>query len=219
MAQKDEEYHLKILEASCCISRSDPFGPKQREAWRDEYVARMRSHSVLGQLEVKDDGEISWSSSGIFRLLPVMPAALAEAQEHKYIEIRMGSWTVSLQEFVRAIDGTWELQQNWDVHKAFVMRPGSSRELRCKDWFDGAAGFTDFVAAMYKFVEPPQPKGRKVKQEGDESFSLKRKRTFREYVKADAVAIVSPDAKKKEEVTETLEPLQAPRSGPKRLAR
>eukprot|EP00971_Amphidinium_carterae_P175234 3473792-Amphidinium_carterae.2 len=220
MQHKDEEYHIKLLEAGCCINRSDPFGPKNRESWRNEYVERMERCGILQQLCVQDDGSINWGSSGIYRLLPALPVDVKDPCQHKYESIAFGSaFTASLSEFTGVIGGSWEIHMNWHVSKAFVMKPGSSRELKCRDWFDLCAGYSDVVAPMYKFVESSSQKGKKAKQESDENFSLKRKRTFKDYVKTDTSDSVSPDAKKVQPMLSDKEPLRAPTSLPKRLAR
>eukprot|EP00971_Amphidinium_carterae_P345575 6486600-Amphidinium_carterae.2 len=222
MFAQDGEYYLKLLEFAACVRRNDPFGDKVRAAWVQEYTARIESFDLLGGLGVTDEGVIEWSRTGLFKLLPVFngDGDGSGAASHKYMEVSFArKVTVSLGAFASVIDASWEVDKNWCVREAFCARRGGKQALLFADFFAGCIEFEQLVAPMYKFLADGDKKKSQrakeiaTKEEGGK-INMKRKRSYREYVKAEVTDVFQTPPKEKAASSQPT--LAAPRLPPAR---
>eukprot|EP00971_Amphidinium_carterae_P255084 5064002-Amphidinium_carterae.1 len=222
MYGNDGEYYLKLLEYAACVKRNDPFGEKVRAAWVQEYSSRIGSLGLLPCLSVTEEGVIEWSRTGLFKLLPVFDGDCngCVAEQHKYTEVSFAhKVTVSLGGFASVLDATWEVDKNWCVQEAVCARRDGKQPLILADFFAGCSAFEQLVAPMYKFVdEGDKRKGHRAKEdvakEEGGKINLKRKRSYRDYVKAEVSEPLQTPPKEKASVSQ--KQLAAPRMPPAR---
>eukprot|EP00971_Amphidinium_carterae_P242729 4819697-Amphidinium_carterae.1 len=183
LLKADDDCAMKLLEASCLVSRSDPFGPRVRAEWRKVFGERARKTNILWNFKWDDKGKMQWEQSGIYSLFPAVPDDCDEdgRANHKYTHLCVGNaFKTALGDFAAVVNGEWTIRLNWKVREAELINVAGRNPLNCYDFLAPVEGWDEFAAPLYKFEEKQKKRGKD--DAGAAGPGLKKQRSARSFV-------------------------------------